>query len=537
MKAIKKNHEKTGGCFKYLIWGIVAFGLFQFFPIIMNYGVKGLIYIVLLGSPLVLIFYGINYLVKKKTGTDLIPIIKSYLPSFGAMGKSRTGTGNALNFTINGKTTIKNPFAGIFISGGAGSGKSKSLIEPLIKESGKKNFTGVVYDFKFPELAQYVHTAYSNSEVKPYYFNFQDISRSHRLNPIAPNLMSNDSFAREFAYSILANLNPAMISKPDFWSDNSVAFLTAIFWYLKTKHPKKCTLPHAISLIMQPDFDALFKEIVSVPKCQDMIAPLATAYANGAKDQFAGVLSSLQVSLSKINVDEIYYLMTESEVNLELNNEENKGVLVLGNNPVLATTYAPIMGLVLTSVSKQLNRAGKEKSVFMIDEFPTVYVPNVEQLPATARSNKVATILACQYIAQVQDKYGSEKTESILSNLGNQFYGRTPSIDTARRVVALFGKYDKQKVSISSKEILEGNSVTKSTQESDFVKPQDVANLNTGTFYTVLSEGNNRQGISAIPMDKNFHKTEIEPFSNVTESDIENAYNKVKNDISDMLMG
>ena len=92
---------------------------------------------------------------------------------------------------INKTTTIENPFAGIFISGGAGSGKSKSLIEPLIKEAGAKNFTGVIYDFKFPELAQYVNSAYSNSQVKQYYFNFQDLNRSHKINPIAPNLMKN----------------------------------------------------------------------------------------------------------------------------------------------------------------------------------------------------------------------------------------------------------------------------------------------------------------------------------------------------------
>lgn len=78
-------------------------------------------------------------------------------------------------FSINGETEIRNPYAGIFISGGAGSGKSKSLIEPLIKESGKKDYTGVIYDFKFPELAQYVETAYQTSDIKRYYFNFEDL--------------------------------------------------------------------------------------------------------------------------------------------------------------------------------------------------------------------------------------------------------------------------------------------------------------------------------------------------------------------------
>lgn len=121
-----------------------------------------------------------------------------------------------LELLLNGKVNIKNPYSGIFISGGAGSGKSKSLIEPIIYDAGNKNFTGVVYDFKYPELARYVETAFDSSKIDKRYVNFTDMNFTDRINPIEPGLMRNDSYAREFALSILANLNPTMISKPDF---------------------------------------------------------------------------------------------------------------------------------------------------------------------------------------------------------------------------------------------------------------------------------------------------------------------------------
>ena len=454
-------------------------------------------------------------------------------------------------FSINGETQILNPYAGIFISGGAGSGKSKSLIEPLIKEAGKKGYTGIIYDFKFPELAQYVETAYQNSDVARYYFNFEDLTRSNRINPIAPELMTKEAFAREYAYTILVNLNPQMISKPDFWSDNATSLLASTFWYLREKYPSYCTLPHAISMILQPNFEALLRELSSIPKCADMIAPIMTAYEQGADNQLAGVISSLQVSLSKINSDEIYYLMSASDFSLELNNSDKKAILTIGNNPQLSSTYAPLIGLILTSVSKQLNSAGKEKSVFMIDEFPTVYIPNVEQLPATARSNKVATILACQDIAQLSDKYGKEKTETILSNLGNQFYGRTPNPATAKRVSEIFGKEEQIVVSTTStdsnffwemwdiymaKKEPAKDSYTSSTRETERVKSQDVANLNTGSFYTILSEGESRQGISQIKMDNKFLKSEIIPFSTADEKEIKQAYRRVSLDVTEVIL-
>lgn len=277
------------------------------------------------------------------------------------------------------------------------------------------------------------------------------------------------------------------------------------------------------------------KKVISVPKCADMIAPLATAFANNANDQLAGVLSTLQVALSKINLEEIYYLMGAEDVSLKVNEPENPSILVIGNNPQLSATYAPLIGLILTSISKQLNRAGKEKSVFMLDEFPTVYVPNIEQLPATARSNKVATILACQDIAQVNDRYGKEKTESILSNLGNQFFGRTPSIETARRVIALFGKTEVVKKSTSRRDFSIKKTTSKSIQEKDIVKPQELVNLNTGTFFYTVSEGRKRQGKIKVPIDSRFKKSDINQVNSDFSDKVANEYKKIKSEAASML--
>lgn len=450
---------------------------------------------------------------------------------------------NPLSLNLNNHLEIENPYSGVFISGGAGSGKSKSLVEPIIQNAGEKGFAGVVYDFKFPELAQYVASAYKDSEVQTKYISFSNINLTDRINPIAPAFMINESYSREFAYSILANLNPKMIKDSDFWSDNSLALLSAVFWYLRSEEPQYCTLPHAISLILQPNLNALLDLLASNQKCADMIATILTAREQGATQQLSGVISSLQVSLSKINTNEIYFITRKSDFDLDLNNLAQPIMLVVGNDPTLTETYSPIIGLILTSLAKQLNQQNKEKSIFLIDEFPTIFIPKVEQLPATGRSNKVATILACQDIAQMIDKYGKDKADTILSNLGNQFYGRTTNPDTAKRVSTLFGKADKLMQSInsgSSGMLLFGeqkNSTGQSynLQERDLVKVQDVAQLNTGSFYTILSEGNIRQGKTSIPLNPDFKKVELKEKRNVTEKELNDNYEMVKNDVKFLL--
>lgn len=69
----------------------------------------------------------------------------------------------------------------------------------------------------------------------------------------------------------------------------------------------------------------------------------------------------------------------------------------------------------------------------------------------------------------------------------------------------------------------------------DLVKVQDVATLPTGSFYTILSEGAYRQGLATIPMDRGFNKTEITPFKNVNENDLEQVFLRVKAETGQIL--
>lgn len=466
-------------------------------------------------------------------------IYKKWFSSSSSKTIAPSGKGIQLNKTLN----IENPFSGVFISGGAGSGKSKSLVEPIIYDCGAKGYTGVVYDFKYPELAKHVATAYANSNVQTYYINFGDMNYTDRINPIAPELMKNDSFAREFAYSVLANLNPSMIQKPDFWSDNSIALLTSVFWFLKAEKPNYCTLPHAISLILNPDFESLIEMLSTNEKSADMIATILTAYKRGADNQLSGVVSSLQVALSKINTSEIYFITSASDFSLNVNDPSAPSILTIGNDPTLAETFAPIIGLILTSLSKQLNQPNKEQSLFLIDEFPTVFIPKVEQLPATGRSNKIATVLACQDIAQMVDRYGKDKADTILSNLGNQFYGRTTNPETAKRVSSLFGKADKLMQTVndsrSKKDFEFKSSNTQgssySYQERELVKVQDVATLETGSFYTILSEGATRQGKTSIPLNPNAYQSDLPQKRSFSDEQIENNFSRIKAEARELL--
>jgi type IV secretory pathway TraG/TraD family ATPase VirD4 len=438
---------------------------------------------------------------------------------------------------------IPNPYAGIFISGGAGSGKSKSFIEPIIYDCASNNFTGVLYDFKFPSLANHVYQAYKTTGIKVSYINFTDVNFSNRINPIAPKYINTSNHARELAIAIVNNLMPETIRKPDFWSRNTEALLTAVIWYLREEQPQYCTFPHVIGLLLARRTDDLMNMLKKNDQCADMISPIVESLERKASNQTAGILATLQVLLANLSTPEIFWVLSGNEVEIRTNLKDKPGFIVVGNEPTLSDTFSPLIGLILTSVAKQLNQVNDQKSIIILDEAPTVYLPKFEQIPATARSNKVATVFCAQDISQIIDKYGEEKTESILSNLGNQFYGRTTNPKTAERVSKVFGKSEKQIGTYTQgrsknqspldfySTSQNGHSIT--LQERDNVKVQDVAQLPTGSFYCILSEGNNRLFNTKI-ITNNTTANEsvmIEKLNAVTKDDLISNYKKVKAEV------
>ena len=231
-----------------LIWSTYILGIISFFYVVKQRRARLFIlsvfvppiFLVFLILALVKLFRGKGASQSKETikSTEDLPPWTFALP---------LANGNSIH--------IPNPFRGIFITGGAGAGKTKSLIEPLIYQSVEKGYTGLLYDYENPVLARHVWTAFRNvnGPVKDYYINFTDLSRSHRLNPLDPRFMTSSSYAREYSTTILSNLMPESINKKDFWIRNSESAFAAIQWFLREEHPQYCTMPHAVSLALTDD--------------------------------------------------------------------------------------------------------------------------------------------------------------------------------------------------------------------------------------------------------------------------------------------
>ena len=438
---------------------------------------------------------------------------------------------------------INNPFRGTFITGGAGAGKSRSLIEPLIYQAVAHNFTGLLYDYENPVLARHVYTAFEEgaTPVKDYYINFTDLCRSHRVNPLDPGFMTSSSYAREYAATVLMNLMPETIGKKkDFWIRSAESLFAAVMWFLREHHPSYCTLPHAVSLVLTDDLGKLLEVVSEDEECAGMVASVKGGLRSD--NQTAGVLATAQNALSGINTPEVFWVLSGHDLTLDLNDEEIPKFLTVGNDPGLVDTYSPVISLILSAALKLMNRQGQHHSLFLVDELPTLYIPNLDRIPATARKNKIATVLSVQDYSQLEDKYGEKKAEVITSVLSNQFFGNSKNPKTAERVSRLYGRYDqafettsegRSSGTSSGSGIFghssRGRSVNKSMsiQQRSRVKPQDIANLDRGEFYGSIVEG--AQTEFKVQLAGHEHKTQdIPAFSAVTSHEVKANYGRIK---------
>ncbi len=387
---------------------------------------------------------------------------------------------------------IINPFRGILVPGTPGSGKSYFVIRHVITQHIAKGFSMFIYDFKFDDLTIIAYNAWLKFrhlyavEPKFYIINFDDLSRTHRCNPLDPAAMTDITDAAESARTILMGLNREWMKKQgDFFVESPINFLTAVIWYLrKYSDGEYCTLPHVIEMI-QTDYESLFTLLRTEKEIEVLINPFVSAFLNEAVDQLEGQIASAKISLAKLSSPQLYYVLSGSDFTLDINNPSDPKIVSMGNNPQKIQTYGAVLSLFVSRLIKQVNQKEKLKSSLIFDEFPTIYLNNIDSLIATARSNRVSTCLGIQDFSQLRKDYGREQADVIVNIVGNIISGQV-SGDTAKQLSERFGKImqDRESLSINSSD----TSISRSRQLESAVPPSKISSLSSGEFVGMTAD-------------------------------------------------
>ena len=387
---------------------------------------------------------------------------------------------------------VVNPFRATIVLGTPGSGKSFAVVNNYIKQQIEKSYSMYIYDFKFPDLSTIAYNHMMNHQneykVKPqfYVINFDDPRRSHRCNPIHPDFMSDISDAYESAYTIMLNLNKTWVQKQgDFFVESPIILFAAIIWYLRIyKNGKYCTFPHAIELLNRR-YEDVFPILTSYPELENYLSPFMDAWQGGAMEQLAGQIASAKIPLSRMISPQLYWVMSASEFTLDINNPEEPKILCVGNNPDRQNIYGAALGLYNSRIVKLINKKGQLKSSVIIDELPTIYFKGLDNLIATARSNKVAVCLGFQDFSQLVRDYGDKEAKVVINTVGNIFSGQVVG-ETAKTLSERFGKVlqKRQSISINRQDV----STSINTQMDSLIPPSKISGLTQGMFVGSVSD-------------------------------------------------
>ena len=392
----------------------------------------------------------------------------------------------------NGFVNIVNIFRACMVIGTPGSGKSYAIVNSYIRQLIAKGFAIYIYDYKFDDLSTIAYNSLLKNmdkyEVKPrfYVINFDDPCRSHRCNPINPEFMTDISDAYEASYTIMLNLNRTWIEKQgDFFVESPIILLAAIIWYLKIyKNDIYCTFPHAVELLNKPYSD-LFTILTSYPELENYLSPFMDAWKGNAQDQLQGQIASAKIPFTRMISPQLYWVMTGNDFSLDINNPKEPKLLCVGNNPDRQNIYSAALGLYNSRIVKLINKKKQLKCAVIIDELPTIYFRGLDNLIATARSNKVGVLLGFQDFSQLTRDYGEKESKVIQNTVGNIFSGQVVG-ETAKTLSERFGKVlqQRQSVSINRQDV----STSINTQLDSLIPASKIANLSQGTFVGAVAD-------------------------------------------------
>ncbi|WP_347394826.1 conjugal transfer protein MobC [Parabacteroides leei] len=387
---------------------------------------------------------------------------------------------------------VVNPFRASIVLGTPGSGKSYAVVNQYIKQQIEKGFSMYVYDFKFPDLSTIAYNHLLNNQLGYkkvptfYVINFDDPSRSHRCNPINPSFMEDISDAYESSYTIMLNLNKTWVQKQgDFFVESPIILFAAIIWYLRIyKDGKYCTFPHAIEFLNKR-YEDIFPILTSYPELENYLSPFMDAWLGGAMEQLQGQIASAKIPLSRMISPQLYWVMSGDEFTLDINNPDDPKVLVVGKNPDRQNIYGAALGLYNSRIVKLINKKGQLKSSVVIDELPTIYFKGLDNLIATARSNKVAVLLGFQDFSQLIRDYGDKEAKVVMNTVGNVFSGQVVG-ETAKTLSDRFGKVLQKRQSMTINRNDKSTSI--STQMDSLIPPSKISNLTQGMFVGAIAD-------------------------------------------------
>ncbi|HZY24878.1 MAG TPA: type IV secretion system DNA-binding domain-containing protein, partial [Bacteroidales bacterium] len=400
---------------------------------------------------------------------------------------------------------------GTAVAGSNGSGKTASVIEPMLRSAIDLELPLIVYDYHYPKLTsrtyEYAKRAgyevfilapgFAESEscnILDFLRNPTDASSARQMGLVLNKNFdvnnsgsSNDKFFAPSGDQLAASL--LMLAKgseyPDIMMCDAILSLPALITRLNFA---------VQSGVMNPWLSASFSQYLST-----LAAPETTG----------GITSTAQLMFTRFMTQEILSVLTgKTTIPHTL---KPRQMIIIGVDKERKDVVGPLLATILERlVTHNLSYVRTTPLGVFLDEIPTLYFPDLADFINRHRQNGLCAVLGFQNVVQFERVYGKDSGREILGACNTLVIGNLGEYESAELMCKYIGK-EEIEIKQKSRGFSGGKSSTNTSDQDrtrELIEPSRILKFPTGKFI-IINPGYSNEKEAFVPFEQ---QIKIHPF-------------------------
>lgn len=325
------------------------------------------------------------------------------------------------------------------VIGSTGSGKTQTIVKPMVNLLAKKGESMIITDPK-GEIYKYSASYLKEKGYKIVVLNFREPQRGNSWNPLTVPFKyyrdGNQDKAIELLNDIALNIiyDPSNKNESDFWEKASAAYFSALALGLfKDAKEEEVNLNsiNVMSTVGEERYATgnYIKEYFGMKGEGSTEYLSASAVINAPNDTKGGLLATFRQKIQLFTtVPVLSEMLSYSDFDMKSIGNGKTAVFMIIHDE--KKTYHSLMTIFIKQCYETLIDVAQEnggklpiRTNFILDEFANMPpLKDVDAMVSAARSRDIRFTFIIQNFAQLNDVYGDNVAEIIKGNCGNLVY-------------------------------------------------------------------------------------------------------------------
>ena len=325
------------------------------------------------------------------------------------------------------------------VIGSTGSGKTQTIVKPMVNLLAKKGESMIITDPK-GEIYKYSASYLKEKGYRIVVLNFREPQRGNSWNPLTVPFKyyrdGNQDKAIELLNDIALNIiyDPSNKNESDFWEKASAAYFSALALGLfKDAKEKEVNLNsiNVMSTVGEERYamSNYIKEYFGMKGEGSTEYLSASAVINAPNDTKGGLLATFRQKIQLFTtVPVLSEMLSYSDFDMKDIGKGKTAVFMIIHDE--KKTYHSLMTIFIKQCYETLIDVAQEnggklpvRTNFILDEFANMPpLKDVDAMVSAARSRDIRFTFIIQNFAQLNDVYGDNVAEIIKGNCGNLVY-------------------------------------------------------------------------------------------------------------------